>query len=94
MATVLAILTSGRRSGYTATLLQSAIDGIKASDGVEVDFVHSHEFSFGPCRSCFSCIRDPEHVCVVDDDMGRKGKGELFKRIGRALRRLWSGSRH
>lgn len=81
MATLLAILTSGRKHGFTAKLLDSAIAGAQSVKGVEVEFVHSHKFEFGPCTSCFACVRNEGHVCVLDDDMGRDGKGELFRRI-------------
>ncbi len=84
MATVLAVLTSGRRNGFTAQLLGSAIRGMESIEGVTADFLHTHQFRFGPCTSCFACIRNPEQACVLDDDMGRKGNGELFQRIGRA----------
>ncbi len=84
MATVLAVLTSGRRHGFTAQLLDSAIRGIQAIPDVEAELLRTHDFSYGPCTSCFTCIRDPRHVCVLDDDMGRRGQGEVFRRIAAA----------
>ena len=84
MATVLAVLTSGRKHGFTARLLQSAISGIESVAGVETDFLHTHDFIYGPCTSCFACVRSDEHVCVLDDDMGRNGEGEVFQRLSRA----------
>ena len=79
MPTVLAILCSGRASGYTAGLLQAAADAVEDAGG-EVDLVRLHDYQFKPCTSCFACIRDPSHRCVLDDDMGRRGKGELFQK--------------
>lgn len=84
MATVLVVLTSGRRSGFTSRLVQRAADGAALVDGVSVEVVASHDFSFGPCTSCFSCIRDPEGACILDDDMGRRGDGALYRRIRHA----------
>lgn len=84
MATVLAVLTSGRKEGFTAKLLGSAIEGIESASGVTVDYLHTHEFSYGPCKSCFECVRGEEHVCVQDDDFGRHGEGEVFRRVSEA----------
>ncbi len=82
LATVLAILTSGRRHGFTARLLDAAIEGIESVNGVDAEMLHSHRYRFGPCTSCFACIRDPKSGCVLDDDMG--GRGGLSAGIERA----------
>ena len=82
MAHVLALLASGRAKGFTASVLQAASEGAGSVEGVEVEFVHLHRFNFGPCRSCFSCIRDEEHECAQRDAMG--GQGELMAKIRRA----------
>lgn len=84
MAVLLAVLTSGRRHGFTAGLLDCAVEGAGKVPGVQVDFVHTHAFCFGPCTSCFACIRDEHHVCVLDDDLGKEGRGDLFRRIAEA----------
>jgi len=85
MAKILAILCSGRRKGYTATLLAEAIEGAKEISGqVEIEMLYLHDYSFSPCTSCFHCIRDTEHKCILDDDFGRKGKGEIFQKIDNA----------
>ncbi len=84
MATVLAVLTSGRRRGFTAQLLQRAVAAATAVDGVHVNLLHAHDFSFGPCVSCFACVRRPEGACVLDDDMGRGGGGALYRAIAGA----------
>jgi len=84
MARILALLMSGRRRGYTAGLWQTAIEGAETVEGIEVDAVHVHDYAFGPCRSCFACIRQPETYCVLDDDMGRRGQGELFQKVRQA----------
>ncbi len=84
MANVLAVLTSGRRSGFTSRLLDAAAEGAGSIQGVRVDVVHTHGFSFGPCVSCFECVREPESACILDDDMGRRGEGALYRRIAAA----------
>jgi len=81
---IIAVLTSGRRDGYTSQLLAAAIDGIERESDVTVEYVHTHEFQFGPCRSCFQCIRSQTHHCVQDDDFGRNGKGEIVRRLSSA----------
>lgn len=84
MATVLIALCSGRKHGYTAGLWQRAVDGAAAVAGVAVDAVHLHDYRFGPCTSCFSCVRRRGEGCVLDDDFGRKGKGELYRKAAGA----------
>ena len=84
MAHILALLMSGRRRGYTAGLWRAAIEGAEAVEGVTVDAVHAHDYRFGPCTSCFACIRQPESYCVLDDDMGRRGEGALFQKVREA----------
>ncbi|MFQ6115170.1 MAG: flavodoxin family protein [bacterium] len=81
---VLAVLASGRKQGYTATLLREAIKGVKSIEDVQVEAINLHDFSFGSCNSCFNCIRDSEHRCTLNDDFGRKGKGELFQKVQEA----------
>lgn len=81
MAKALAVLGSGHARGYTAGLLDAACAGAEAVAGVEVQRVHLLHYSFGPCNSCFSCIRKPGSGCVLDDDMGRRGQGELYRLV-------------
>jgi len=79
-AKVLAVLTSGRKKGFTSGLLEKAIEGIE-NKNVNVDFVWLPKFNIKPCIACFNCIRDDKHVCTINDDMGKKGEGELFKKV-------------
>lgn len=81
MARLLAVLTSARKKGYTAGLLAEAVDAARHVSGITVDSVHAFKYKFGPCNSCFACIRHPERYCNRDDDMGRQGKGELFAKV-------------
>jgi len=80
MARLLAVLGSGRASGYTAGLLSAACEGAGQIKDVEIERIHLRRYSFGPCTSCFSCIRQPGG-CVLDDDMGRDGQGPLFQAV-------------
>ena len=82
MAYVLALLASGRRKGFTASVLEAAIRGAEGVDGVQVELVHLHKYAFGPCTSCFNCIRSETHACTLRDAMG--GSGELMAKVKRA----------
>lgn len=84
MATILAVLTSARRNGFTSSLLAEAVAGAQAAPDVQVHSVCSHDFSFGPCVSCFACVRRPGSGCVLADDMGRGGEGALYRLIAGA----------
>jgi len=84
MATVLIALSSGRKNGYTAGLWQRAVDGAAVVDGVTVDAVHLHDYRFGPCTSCFHCIRHRGSGCTLEDDFGRHGEGELYRKAAGA----------
>ena len=79
MAHILALLASGRTKGFTATLLQAATKGAESVEGVEVEWVHLNRYTFKPCASCFSCIRNEAHECAQKDAMG--GKGELMAKL-------------
>jgi multimeric flavodoxin WrbA len=82
MAMVLALLASGRPSGFTASVLDAAVKGAESVDGVQVRRVHLHRYRFGPCTSCFRCIRDAAHECPLPDAMG--ADGELMVEVRRA----------
>lgn len=81
MGNLLAVLASGRKKGYTANLLAEAVEGAKSVEGVKIEIVYLIDYKFGPCNSCFNCIRDPNHVCTQKDDFGNKGEGILFKKV-------------
>jgi len=88
MAYILGLLASGRRKGFTASLLRSAMRGaqsiaeITQTSRLDVEFVHLHRYKFRPCISCFNCIRNENHECVLPDDMG--GNGKLMKKLKKA----------
>jgi len=82
MANILALLASGRSKGFTASVLQAAIKGAQRIEGIEVERVQLHKFDFGPCTSCFQCIRNDPHECVLKDAMG--GDGALMAKIKHA----------
>jgi multimeric flavodoxin WrbA len=82
MATVLAVLASGRSNGFTASVLDAAVKGAQSVEGVHVQHVRLHSYQFGPCTSCFHCIRDEAHECILRDAMG--ADGELMATVKRA----------
>lgn len=82
MAYVLGLLMSGRRRGFTASLLEAAKRGAESIGKVEVEVVHVNSQDFGPCRSCFNCIRSDPHECCQKDAMG--STGELMAKVKRA----------
>jgi multimeric flavodoxin WrbA len=80
MAHLMVVQCSGRRKGYTATLMETAVAHLqKAYPNIDVEVFHLHDYTIGPCTSCFSCIRNIGSGCVLDDDWGRRGKGILYK---------------
>jgi len=84
MAYVMAVLCSGRRNGYTASLLAEMLEGAQSIEGVEAELVHLHQYRFGPCTSCFACVKKPGSGCILKDDMGRKGDGALYQKVSQA----------
>ncbi|UCH03081.1 MAG: flavodoxin family protein [Candidatus Bathyarchaeota archaeon] len=84
MARVLGFLGSARIDGYTVKVLNEAIEGAKTIPGVEVELIHLLDYQFGPCTSCYECIRMAEHLCILPDDMGKKGKGKLWRKVEEA----------
>ena len=82
MAYVLALLASGRSSGFTASVLDAAVGGAESVDGVQVKRMYLHRYKFGPCTSCFTCIRHEEHECSLRDAMG--ADGALMAEVKRA----------
>lgn len=81
-AKLLAVQASPRKAGWTARLLDAAVEGAKGVAGVDVEAVWLEDFAFRPCKSCFSCIRSDTHRCVIGDDMG--GNGPLFSKLAEA----------
>jgi len=78
---ILGVSCSHRKKGYSASLLLAALDGAESVGGVRVEAIHLSEYKIGPCTSCFSCIRNPEHTCILNDDFGKNGKGVLFQKM-------------
>jgi len=81
---ILGVSCSHRKKGYSASLLLAALDGARSVGGLTVEVIHLSDYEINPCTSCFSCIRDPEHTCILNDDFGRNGKGVLFQKIADA----------
>ncbi len=84
MAKIMIVQGSGRKRGFTATLMHDIANELGKVDGIEVEIYHLHNYTFGPCKSCFFCIRNVGKGCAQDDDWGKKGQGELFRAFKRA----------
>lgn len=84
MARIMVVQGSGRKHGYTASLMQEIVRNLSEVPGIETEIFHLHDYTFGPCRSCFHCIRDVGGGCILDDDWGKKGEGELYQGFKRA----------
>lgn len=83
MAHLMVVQCSGRRKGYTATLMETAVKSLEGIKNLEIEIFHLHDYKIGPCTSCFSCIRNVGSGCVLDDDWGRNGEGVLYRAIKR-----------
>jgi len=84
MAYLMVVQGSGRRKGFTATLMQEAVDSLKNYKDLEVGVFHLHDYRYGFCTSCFQCIRNVGSGCILDDDWGKKGEGILYRAFKRA----------
>lgn len=84
MAKVLGILGNARRDGYTIKVLNEVLKGAESVKGVEIELIRLLDYRFGPCTSCYECIRRSEHRCILPDDMGRMGEGKLWRKIEEA----------
>jgi multimeric flavodoxin WrbA len=80
-AHVLGVLFSARKKGWTSSLLDAALEAAGAVKDVTVEKIHARDYKYIPCQACSSCIRDPQHHCILDDDFGRKGEGVLYKKV-------------
>ena len=83
MAHIMAVQCSGRRKGYTATLMETAAERLRETENIEVEVFHLHDYKVGPCTSCFKCIRKVGSGCVLNDDWGKKGYGVLYRAFKR-----------
>jgi|YNPNPStandDraft_1061719.scaffolds.fasta_scaffold17705_2 multimeric flavodoxin WrbA len=81
MARILGVVGNARKDGYTVQVLQEALAGAHTLAGVETELVHLLDYHFGPCRSCYECIRMAEHRCVLQDDLGERGQGRLWRKM-------------
>ncbi len=81
MANVLCIVTSPRKNGYTYQAFKAVTDEIEKT-GARVEEIFLARRKINPCVSCFHCVRDDNHLCCQDDDMGKNG--ELMDKIKKA----------
>lgn len=84
MAHLMVVQCSGRRKGYTASLMNAAVESLKNRKNLEIEIFHLHDYKVGPCTSCFKCILNVGSGCILDDDWGRNGKGVLYQAFKRA----------
>ncbi|MBN1400235.1 MAG: flavodoxin family protein [Anaerolineae bacterium] len=94
MAKILGILGGARRDGYTVRVLDRLLGAAGATPEVEVERVDLLDYRFGPCRSCYECIRRAQHRCILPDDMGQEGAGTLWQRIEAAHAMVWATPVH
>jgi multimeric flavodoxin WrbA len=78
--TLLAIQASPRRNGFTNQLMEIILEGARSMRDVRIDEIFLPDQKFEFCRGCFSC-KNPPHACILDDYMGNKGKGELYRKL-------------
>lgn len=84
MARLMVVQGSGRRNGFTATLMKEVVESLRDVPGLETEVFQLHDYTYGPCKSCFHCIRNIGRGCVQNDDWGKRGEGELYKGFMRA----------
>jgi len=84
MAKILVLQCSGRRKGYTASIKDTVAEHLSGRTGIETEVIELHDYTYGPCTSCFSCIAKVGGGCVLKDDWGRNGEGPLYKAFKRA----------
>jgi len=84
MARILVCVGSARRDGYTSQLVDALCQGARADASVTVQVVRLLDYAFGPCTSCYQCIRNETHRCVIKDDMGSLGEGGLWQLVEQA----------
>ena len=63
---LLALYTSPRQKGNTATLLDALVEGAEGA-GIRVEGFRTARMDIRPCRACNACFKDGE--CVQKDDM-------------------------
>lgn len=72
---VYAINGSPRKNRNTATLIQKALDGVKASakdKDIETEIINLYDLNYTGCKSCFACKRlegKSYGKCAVKDDI-------------------------
>ncbi len=73
--TFYAINGSPRKNKNTATLLQSALEGIQSTApeaNIATEVIHLYDFDYQPCISCFACKRvggKSYGKCVIKDSL-------------------------
>lgn len=94
MARVLGVLGNARKDGYTTEVLNRLLQVAAQVPGVEVECVQLLDYAFGPCRSCYECIRRADHRCILKDDLGYEGAGRLWQKVQAAHAMVWASPVH
>ena len=85
--TYYAINGSPRKTHNTATILNKALEGVKAADPqAQTELIHLYSHDFSGCVSCFECKRlggKSYGKCAVRD--GLTGPSALPSRINRGV---------
>ncbi len=62
-----AFCDSARKSGNTALLLNTVLEGL-AADGIATELVELAGQEIAGCKACFGCIKNKDRRCVVEKD--------------------------
>ena len=65
---ILAILSSPRKNGNSATLANQILKGAE-SVGADIETIHLHGMNISPCQACYACQKKGSKGCAIDDDM-------------------------
>lgn len=67
---VLSVLSSPKKHGNTAILLNEYLNGVKRSDAhAQIETVYLHSKNIQYCTGCDSCRKSSRSQCVLKDDM-------------------------
>jgi len=65
---ILGIAGSPRKNGNTTKMVEKALEGAAAVEGVEIELYQLAGKKYHHCISCYKCLEKGE--CVFDDDLG------------------------
>lgn len=65
---VAAFCGSARKDGNTARLIEAALQPL-ADAGVQTEMVQLAGQKISGCKACFSCFKEKNHRCIIEDDI-------------------------